>query len=751
MGNCMQNKPIKCQTCQPHDARIVRGTVEPAGRVNKTRLETMDLRSSLPIRCLALLVVVTLHGLWHNVRGGQESIDRFGYGSNRFAIVFVHVGDPNNDPDPSSSFENSSFAPRPPADARLGAVSYEYRIGKYEVSNAMVDGATAQGHLLIANSNPNWPPPGNRGPNKPAALLAFYEILRFVNWLNVTTGHHPAYSFDDHGNWRLWEPHEAWQVGAENRYRHRRAYYFLPSADEWHKAGYYDPDAERFYKYPTGSDKLPTFVTSGTSPGTTVSWQPRDAGPADVDRAGGLSPYGTMAQAGNVMDWNESAFDATNDSVEELIHIRGDKWYFYPGASDFSDPWYPWGGESHANDCCGFRVAALPVICGDGDGDGVEDVNELIAGTDPCNGSDFLQLNVRREGDGVELSFHAVVAPRYGYMDPQRYYALEFSGDVLCNAWNLVDGCERIPSSEVRVTRRLPVAASGPQFYRLQVWLEGGLIPQPSRGSVSVDYFGEGTNAFAIEFVTIGDPGNADDPASGTVKVGGVGYLYRIGKMEVSEDMVNKANVVGDLRIALSAQGPRRPAGMMNFYERARFVNWLNTSQGYPPAYKFDEKGNWLLWPADEAWTLDGENLYRRKDTMYFLPSDDEWYKAARYNGERYRSYPTGSDYRPNPVPGGRIGGTAVFGQPAESGPADVDDAGGLSHYGTMAQGGNVAEWIETAGDGRNDLVGEPLQLRGGSWDSPLSGLAGVNSGGPSSGTTVKTGFRVAARVPVAK
>jgi sulfatase modifying factor 1 len=82
--------------------------------------------------------------------------------------------------------------------------------------------------------------------------------------------------------------------------------YFLPSVDEWYKGAYYDPNkggrgVGGYWKYPTGSDAPPTPVSGGTDPNTAVynQWfdkQYRD--PADVNNAGGLSPYGTMAHGG---------------------------------------------------------------------------------------------------------------------------------------------------------------------------------------------------------------------------------------------------------------------------------------------------------------------------------------------------------------------------------------------------------------------------------------------------------------------
>ena len=84
-----------------------------------------------------------------------------------------------------------------------------------------------------------------------------------------------------------------------------------------------------------------------------------------------------------------------------------------------------------------------------------------------------------------------------------------------------------------------------------------------------------------------------------------------------------------------------------------------------------------------------------------------------------YYDYATGQDIgdEPTAVAGGTAAGTAVYGQSFATGPADIDDAGGLSYYGTMAQSGNVFEWAESALDGGNDTNGEWRVLRGGGWD----------------------------------
>jgi hypothetical protein len=82
--------------------------------------------------------------------------------------------------------------------------------------------------------------------------------------------------------------------------------YFLPSRNKRYKAAYYDPSAGVYYNYATGSDTPPIPVSRGTIPFTAVYLQPFEFGPADNMSAGGLSPYGTIAQNGKVYEWEET-------------------------------------------------------------------------------------------------------------------------------------------------------------------------------------------------------------------------------------------------------------------------------------------------------------------------------------------------------------------------------------------------------------------------------------------------------------
>ena len=276
--------------------------------------------------------------------------------------------------------------------------------------------------------------------------------------------------------------------------------------------------------------------------------------------------------------------------------------------------------------------------------------------------------------------------------------------------------------------------------------------------ATTIDTFGSGLNTFNIEFVAIGNPGNLPDTTGNPNPAGTVLDPYRIGKFEISEQMIAKANDEGGLGITKDTRGPDKPATSVSWNEAARFVNWLNTSTGSTPAYKFADQPGEVGYSADahiELWTpsdagYNPSNLYRNSLARYVLPSAHEWYKAAYYDpsangGGGYWNYPTGSDTVPTAVASGTAADTAVYGQSEATGPADITLAGGLSPYGTMGQGGNVFEWEETDFDLVNDSSSSARGRRGGEWGGSFGFLSSSNRGsGSPAGVSSVIGFRVA-------
>lgn len=291
------------------------------------------------------------------------------------------------------------------------------------------------------------------------------------------------------------------------------------------------------------------------------------------------------------------------------------------------------------------------------------------------------------------------------------------------------------------------------------------LLTAFSCGELLADTFGNGADTFDIEFVTIGNPGNPADTTGTPNPAGAVPYVYRMGKYEVSEDMIAKANTLGGLGIIFYNRDANKPATSISWFEAANFVNWLNTSTGHNIAYKFARQPgdagydprfpNELWTPGDPGYNPN--NLFRNSLAKYFLPSDDEWYKAAYYdpNAGVYYDFPTGSDSVPDGIDfAGDTAFDAVFQDsryfPTPTQPNDITDVGVLSPYGTAGQGGNVEEWEETARYVVNRNTYDDRRVRGGIYfDTPYhlsSNFLGIL---PPLVEGNSLGFRIAAAAPI--
>ena len=139
----------------------------------------------------------------------------------------------------------------------------------------------------------------------------------------------------------------------------------------------------------------------------------------------------------------------------------------------------------------------------------------------------------------------------------------------------------------------------------------------------------------------------------------------------------------------------------VSLFDAARFCNWLTTGD--------TERGVYVI--IDPSTLHAGDGSIIRDTSAWFnggivLPTEDEWYKAAYYNGDgTYNLYPTNS----NNIGAGDANYAWGSGQLNDL--TNVDFGGLLSPYGTLGQGGNVWEWNETVVSGK-------FGIRGGSfWD----------------------------------
>jgi len=277
-------------------------------------------------------------------------------------------------------------------------------------------------------------------------------------------------------------------------------------------------------------------------------------------------------------------------------------------------------------------------------------------------------------------------------------------------------------------------------------------------GIVSADLFGSGANQFTIDFVNIsGDASSANGTVIGSnnYTFSDPAYDYRMGTYEITNDQWNKfVNAYGTpLGNPTNAYdeiaywtGANVPTNKISWYEGAQFVNWLNTSTGHQAAYKFtgyQGTGGYSLavWESSDV-GYDADNPYRNSNAYYFLSTDDEWVKAAYWNGMNLQTYATIDNSMP--IAGVDTNYGDVVGQPWNVG------SGSEELNGTFDMMGNLWEWMESPwfiGDYTTDST---RAIRGGSYNFVLDSYIELpnRSGSDPQSEPYGWGFRVASVVP---
>ncbi len=271
--------------------------------------------------------------------------------------------------------------------------------------------------------------------------------------------------------------------------------------------------------------------------------------------------------------------------------------------------------------------------------------------------------------------------------------------------------------------------------------------------------FSNSAQAVTINTVPVGNAGNAAD----TTGYGAVGYDYRIGTTEVTNaqyaDFLNAKAASDPLGLYNTSMGSgyggitrsgssgsytyatitgreNMPVNFVSWYDAIRFTNWLNNGQGSGDT----EAGAYTLDGGTPTPT-NGLSITRDPEAIWFLTSEDEWYKAAYYDpsGSSYYDYPTASDTAPTAEAPAGGSNSANYNFIV----ADLTNVGAYtaagSPYGTFDQGGNVWEWNEAL------MSGSSRGLRGASFiESSLSLQASTQTFNNPTGEYSRLGFRVA-------
>ncbi len=254
--------------------------------------------------------------------------------------------------------------------------------------------------------------------------------------------------------------------------------------------------------------------------------------------------------------------------------------------------------------------------------------------------------------------------------------------------------------------------------------------------------------AVTIPTVPVGNAGNAPDQLwtslnnPTNLQFGSVAYNYRIGTTEVTNAQyaeflnlkaasdplaVYSTNMGSDARGGITRSGSgtipdpyvyavktdmgNKPVNYVTWYDSIRFANWLHNGQGSGDT----ETGAYTLEGGTPT-PSNGLSITRNPGAIWFLTSEDEWYKAAYHqpaaqggDSDDYWLYPMASNTPPTVATANSTGdisnpGASVANHQSgavwnnlDGNVTTVGSAGPLSesYYGTSDQGGNVFEWNE--------------------------------------------------------
>jgi formylglycine-generating enzyme required for sulfatase activity len=234
-----------------------------------------------------------------------------------------------------------------------GAVGYEYKIGKYEVTNAQygafLNAAAKTDSYGLYNTNMasyGITQNGSSGnytysvagalANRPVVYVSWFDAARFANWMMNGQGN----SDTETGSYTL--------NGAASGIilANAGAQVYIPTENEWYKAAYYNAAIQTYSLYPNGQN---TITTADANYGYTLGHS------TDVGTySGDPSMYGTFDQGGNVWEWNDAV------STFSYRGLRGSAWN--KDFSGFGLASTDGNGHNPSSDgsTIGFRLAMIP-------------------------------------------------------------------------------------------------------------------------------------------------------------------------------------------------------------------------------------------------------------------------------------------------------------------------------------------------------------------------------------------------------
>jgi formylglycine-generating enzyme required for sulfatase activity len=187
-------------------------------------------------------------------------------------------------------------------------------------------------------------------------------------------------------------------------------------------------------------------------------------------------------------------------------------------------------------------------------------------------------------------------------------------------------------------------------------------------------------------FVTVGDAGNNNDVINTDINYGKVDNIYQIGKYPVTNDeyveflnavastsdpyelyddnIVNEIlggiiveEILGNYVYSVKPNMDKKPVIFINWFSAARYCNWLHNGKGNGST----ENGAYNIPDG----RIIGDAVPRSPNANYYIPTENEWYKAAYYksgsSNAEYWFFATQNDNIPECITANSFGDGPVF------------------------------------------------------------------------------------------